>query len=82
MILFLFVKVFVSAAMVLGLTLIAERASPRVAGILSGYPLGVALAFFCGRGEWCPARSTKRGLYGGRLHRMAGAGLRVSLDRC
>lgn len=46
MTLLLLVKIFVSVAMVLGLTLIAERASPRIAGILSGYPLGVALALF------------------------------------
>ncbi len=42
----LLIKIVVSVAMVLGLTLIAERASPRIAGILSGYPLGVALALF------------------------------------
>lgn len=46
MTLLLLVKIFVSVAMVLGLTLIAERVSPRIAGILSGYPLGVALALF------------------------------------
>ncbi len=42
----LFSKVVVSMAMVLGLAWVAERLSPRVAGILSGYPLGVAVALF------------------------------------
>jgi uncharacterized membrane protein (GlpM family) len=32
--------------MVLGLALVAERVSPRVAGVLSGYPLGAAIALF------------------------------------
>lgn len=42
----LLVKALVSVAMVLALSLIAERASPRVAGILAGYPLGNALSLF------------------------------------
>lgn len=40
----LLTKITVSVAMVLGLTALAERVSPRVAGVVSGYPLGVALA--------------------------------------
>lgn len=39
-------KVLVSLAMVTGLTLLAEHRSPRVAGVLSGYPLGIAIALF------------------------------------
>jgi hypothetical protein len=40
------VKIFVTIGMVLGLSLVAERVSPRVAGVLSGYPLGAAIALF------------------------------------
>lgn len=39
-------KVAVSVTMVLGLGAIAVRVSPKVAGLLSGYPLGTALALF------------------------------------
>jgi hypothetical protein len=39
-------KVVASMAMVLGLAWVAERVGPRVAGVLSGYPLGVAVALF------------------------------------
>ncbi|MFG6668428.1 hypothetical protein ACGK9R_15150 [Halomonas sp. HNIBRBA4712] len=39
-------KIAVSVVMVLGLGVIAVRVSPRVAGLLSGYPLGSALALF------------------------------------
>lgn len=39
-------KIVTSVVMVLGLTLVAEYVSPRVAGVLSGYPLGVAIALF------------------------------------
>lgn len=42
----LLVKVVASAAMVLALTAVAEHLSPRLAGILSGYPLGAAIALF------------------------------------
>ena len=40
------VKILVTIGMVLGLSLVAERVSPRVAGVLSGYPLGAAIALF------------------------------------
>jgi len=33
-------------AMVIGLSLVAERVRPRVAGILAGFPLGLALSLF------------------------------------
>ena len=42
----LLAKIVISVVMVVGLTLVAEHASPRVAGVLSGYPLGAALALF------------------------------------
>lgn len=42
----LLIKIVVSIATVLGLSLVAERVSPRVAGLLSGYPLGTAIALF------------------------------------
>ena len=40
------VKLLVSIAFVVGLSLVVEHVSPRVAGILSGYPLGAALSLF------------------------------------
>lgn len=39
-------KIAVSVGMVLGLGVIAVRVSPKIAGLLSGYPLGTALALF------------------------------------
>ena len=39
-------KILVSIMAVLGLSLVAEHVSPKVAGILSGYPLGTAIALF------------------------------------
>ena len=39
-------KLGLSVSMVLGLSAIAVRASPRISGLLSGYPLGTALALF------------------------------------
>jgi len=42
----LLAKVFWSAAIVLGLAAIAERASTRIAGILSGAPLNAVLVYF------------------------------------
>lgn len=43
---FQFAKLLISIGIVLGLSMIAERVSPRVAGLLSGYPLGTAIALF------------------------------------
>jgi len=40
------IKIALSIGMVVGLSIIAERSGPRVAGILAGYPLGIALALF------------------------------------
>ncbi len=40
------IKVVLTIAIVTILSIVAERVSPRVAGILSGYPLGSAIALF------------------------------------
>lgn len=40
------IKITVSVLVVIGLSLVAEYASPRAAGILSGYPLGTAIVLF------------------------------------
>ncbi|MFH1803653.1 MAG: hypothetical protein ABID63_02055 [Pseudomonadota bacterium] len=42
----LFAKLAVSIGVVLGLSWLAERAGPRVAGVLSGYPLGTAMLLY------------------------------------
>ena len=39
-------KLMSSVSIVVLLSWIAERVSPRVSGILSGYPLGAAIALF------------------------------------
>jgi hypothetical protein len=40
------VKIVLAVGLVVLLSLIAERSGPRVAGILAGYPLGIAIALF------------------------------------
>ncbi|NQV83275.1 MAG: hypothetical protein HQ494_05590 [Rhodospirillales bacterium] len=42
----LLAKILSSGGIVLGLSLLAERVGPRVAGVLSGAPLGVVMVFF------------------------------------
>lgn len=42
----LVIKIAVSAAIIVLLSLIAEHVSPRMSGILTGYPLGAALSLF------------------------------------
>lgn len=42
----LLAKLLVSVGVVLGLSSLAERAGPRVAGVLSGYPLGTAILLY------------------------------------
>ncbi|OSQ43190.1 hypothetical protein [Thalassospira alkalitolerans] len=42
----LFAKLAVSIGVVLILSVLAERAGPRVAGVLSGYPLGTAILLY------------------------------------
>jgi hypothetical protein len=44
--LFMIAKIGITVGTVLTLSLVAERVSPRVAGIFSGYPLGAAIALF------------------------------------
>ena len=41
-----FIKLIVAVVVVVGLSLIAEHVSPKVAGILSGYPTGTAISLF------------------------------------
>lgn len=41
-----FVKLAVTVALVVALSAVAEHVSPRVAGLLAGYPLGAAIALF------------------------------------
>ncbi len=40
------IKIFVAMAMVVTLSLVAEKVSPRVSGIIAGYPLGAAITLF------------------------------------
>lgn len=45
MILFI-LKLVIAVTVVIGLSIIAEQSSPRIAGILSGYPTGTAISLF------------------------------------
>ncbi|MEP3277016.1 MAG: hypothetical protein ABJN26_02480 [Stappiaceae bacterium] len=40
------IKIIASAAAVLGLSIVSEKLSPRIAGVLAGLPLGLALSLF------------------------------------
>ena len=40
------IKIVVTSAMVLALSWINERVGPRIAGILAGFPLGIAVSLF------------------------------------
>ena len=42
----IFSKVLVSVVFVVGLSLVTEHVSPKIAGILAGYPLGAAISLF------------------------------------
>lgn len=57
------IKLAVTIAVVLGLSLIAERVSPRVAGILSGYPAGIAINLFFFAYEIGPDFAARSALY-------------------
>ena len=57
------VKLGLSIGMVLGLGAIAVRASPRMAGLLAGYPLGTALALFFIGLEISPAFATQSAVH-------------------
>ncbi|WP_231566402.1 hypothetical protein [Litchfieldella xinjiangensis] len=67
-------KLLVSVGVVLGLSLVAERASPRVAGLLSGYPLGTAIALFFIGLEISPAFAAE-----GAVHTLAGFSATLAL---
>jgi hypothetical protein len=57
------IKILVSVSMVVTLSFIAEHVSPRVAGILSGYPLGAALSLFFIGFEAGPGFASDSALY-------------------
>ena len=57
------VKILVSVLMVVVLSLIAEWAGPRVAGIASGYPLGAAISLFFIGYEIGPAFAARSAIY-------------------
>jgi uncharacterized membrane protein (GlpM family) len=61
-ILFLF-KIIVTVSIVLGLSLIAEHVSPRIAGLLAGYPLGAALALLFYGIEISPEFAAQSAIY-------------------
>jgi len=58
-----FIKILVSVSMVLTLSFLAEHVSPRVAGILSGYPLGAAISLFFIGLEISPSFASESALY-------------------
>ena len=60
---FLIAKIGVTIGMVLALSLVAERVSPRVAGVLSGYPLGAAMALFFIGLEISPEFAARSAIY-------------------
>ncbi len=56
-------KLIVTIATVLALSAVAERVSPRVAGVLSGYPLGAAIALFFMGVEIGPGFAARSAVY-------------------
>jgi hypothetical protein len=61
--LFVLLKILVTIAIVVGLSVVAEHVSPRVAGVLSGYPLGAAIALFFIGLEIGPAFAAESAVY-------------------
>lgn len=61
--LFMMIKVLVSILVVVLLSLIAERAGPRIAGIVSGYPLGAAISLYFIGLEIGPAFAARSAIY-------------------
>lgn len=59
----LLAKIFVSVFVVLGLSWIAEHVNPRIAGILSGMPLGAVLVLFFVGIELGPQFAAESALY-------------------
>lgn len=62
-ILLLVLKIALSAGMVILITLVAERASPRLAGVLIGFPLGAGLTLFFLGVEQGPAFAAESSLW-------------------
>jgi hypothetical protein len=56
-------KLTVSVVVVLALSVIAERVTPRIAGIVSGYPAGIAINLFFFGYEISPAFAAESALY-------------------
>lgn len=61
--LLLLIKLVVAIAFVIGLSLLAENVSPKVAGILSGYPTGSAITLFFFGLEVSPDFASKSAIY-------------------
>ncbi len=61
--LLLALKIVLSAAMVISITLVAERANPRLAGVLIGFPLGAGLTLFFLGVEQGPAFASESSLW-------------------
>jgi uncharacterized membrane protein (GlpM family) len=59
----LLAKIVVSVCLVLGLSWVAEKVNPRIAGILSGMPLGAVLVLFFVGLKLGPEFATKSALY-------------------
>ena len=59
----LLAKIIVSVCLVLGLSWVAEKVNPRIAGILSGMPLGAVLVLFFVGSDLGPEFATKSTLY-------------------
>lgn len=56
-------KLVVSVGIVLGLAMVAERVSTRMAGLLAGYPLGTAIALFFIGLEIAPGFAAESAVY-------------------
>jgi hypothetical protein len=56
-------KMAVAVVMVVGLSVLAEAVSPRIAGILSGYPLGAAITLFFMGFEISPEFAAQSAIY-------------------
>lgn len=57
------IKTVVSVFIIIGLSLLAEYVSPRVSGIISGYPLGAAITLFFLGYEISPAFAASSAVY-------------------
>lgn len=58
-----FIKLIVAITFVIGLSLLAENVSPKVAGVLSGYPTGSALTLFFFGLEASPEYAAKSAVF-------------------